>query len=317
LGTFLIEKTKQEYQSEFEKITTLKINQLKNELEQLNTEIKSKQNEIIELTNQTQKLNKTKNNMEKETTTLINNKEIIYETIKAIMKCNITNNENQFIKPNIYTENADLPENDFLDSEFEFSLVNKNTKSILINKFSLVPSVSYVYTIANALGNSKVLNLSVEYDWLHYSDFVKHGLLDFIIDSHNNTDTFYFINFDNINIIPMECGFSSIFKVFNREKPYFEGTTQKMPNNLFITATILPTKKETNIGHPLPSNLKTIFKGIDNPNNIEPLNFTSVKKDREFKYLFSKKLINDLLKKTADNLENICSPDTMSDYYEY
>ena len=310
-------KAIQEKQAEIEKESKIQIADLTKNLKLLEAKIEDKKKELIILENQNKTMIETKNIIEKETLTLQNNKEIIYETIKAIMKCNITNQEVQLVKQNIYTEEADLPVNEYFDSEFEYSLINKNTKYILSNKFSLIPSVSYVYAIANSIGNSKVLNLSVEYDWLHYSDFVEHGLLDFIKEAHANSRRFYFLNFDNVNIIPMDCGFSSIFKVFNKELQYFENSTLNLPQNLFISATILPTKNETDIGHHLPFYIKTLFKGIDNPMDKKPLNFERLKNKREFKYEFSKELIHDFKEQIKSVFNSGDCIDTISDYYEF
>ncbi len=311
IGSYLIEKAKQAKRTAIEsEIEKEKIELLK-KLESLNKEITIKQKEVAEIEKQKLKLIDEKIIIEKETIKLEQNKETIYETIKAMMKCNLNTEAQKSLQQDIYEEVTDLPINEYLDSDFDFTLIEKKLKYILINKFSLIPSISYVYTLANSLGNSKVLNLSVEYDWLHFSDFINHGLIEFIKEANKNKKTFFFLHFDNLNIIPTNCGFNSIFKVINKEKPYLEGTKLNFPSNLFLTATILPTKKETDIGHPLPDNLKNLIKGIESPTNNIPLNFERQKELIDSKYLFSDELINNLKKEV--NLDY----DTISEYYEY
>jgi hypothetical protein len=108
--------------------------------------------------------------------------------------------------------------------------------------------------------------MSVEYDWLHYSDFINHGLLKFINDCISSPQKFFFLHFDNLNIIPLDCGFSSIYKVFNQEKPFFNGTTLPLPVNLFVTATLIPTKEDQTTGNIIPNRYRDLFTGIGTPN---------------------------------------------------
>jgi hypothetical protein len=280
-----------------------KLNNLNKGKTKLDLEIKSLKKSSASLSRQ-------KDSLERDVRGLKDNKDLIYLSLKAQLETEVerntfdskdtkqnNNSHSDYIEYDIYKVESDskvIEKDDIEDCLDHHSKIQK-TLAIIKNKYSFIPSISWTYSLAHFLGNSEVLNLSVEYDWLHYKDFVKNGLIEFIRKATESPDKFFFLHFDNLNIIPLDCGFSPIFKVFSQEKPFFNGTTLSVPNNVFVTATLLPSKTEKSVGNSIPENFKLIFKGIGDPNKLTPIKIDAYKS--QYKYCFNndfEEVINDL-----------------------
>lgn len=301
-----IEKEKKEIDDKLEKLNKGKT--------KLDFEIKKLQTSLVSLRN-------LKASLEKDVQGLKDNENLIYLSLKTQLQTGIENlsiddkithkNKNSLscnIEYDIYKVESDLKmiEKDDLEDCLDKNSKIQKALAIVKNKYSFIPSISWTYSLAHFLGNSEVLNLSVEYDWLHYNDFVKNGLIEFIEQAKNSPNKFFFLHFDNLNMIPLDCGFSPIFKVFKKEKPFFNGTTLSVPSNVFVTATILSTKTEKCVGNPIPDNYKSVFKGVGNPKELSTIRIDAYK--LQYKYCFNKNF---------EEVVNEYSYTSNDEYYEF
>lgn len=281
----------------------------KKKREQYNKALTDLQLKNDQLNKSNTKLEKVKEQLNSEISILDSNKELIYITIKALIENSSSlstkegNEENNtsidfFYDIVKYDSNFEMVENENIEESLYKYTKFDQLAHIIKNKLSFIPSISWTYSLAKHLGNSEVLNMSVEYDWLHYSDFVNHGLHKFISECKKSPKKFFFLHFENLNIIPMDCGFNSIYKVFAKEKPFFNGTLLEVPDNLFVTATLISTKNDNTTGNSIPENYRKLFKGIGCPMNNMGIMLNEVKNeykfsyDEEFKNLISKMKIN-------------------------
>ena len=146
---------------------------------------------------------------------------------------------------------------------------DSNAKMILdVFRFraSFIPSVSWAYALANVVGNSNVMNLTVEYDWLHYADFLHHGLQEYWIKANDNPDQTFFLVIQNINMVPSECSLLPLLEVFSGTRPVLEGTGLGIPSNLFCLATVVTTKGEHAMGVPLKPDFYQTWGAFSEPN---------------------------------------------------
>jgi len=142
-------------------------------------------------------------------------------------------------------------------------------KNILNSKACFLPCISWAYIIAKAIRNTSVYTLHVEHDWLHYSDFCKHGLLSIFEEAHNKPNHIYFLVLENLNITQPECGLKPLLNFINGTEPVLKGYDQSFPKNLNIFATLLSTKGENALGLRLHKEYFTKWNAFGNPANID------------------------------------------------
>ena len=124
----------------------------------------------------------------------------------------------------------------------------KQVKKVFSHKACFIPNTALAYLYAKALRNTEVMILHVEHDWLHYSDFVKHGLLEAFRKAYGDSAKNYILVFDGLNITQPECGLRPLLNLINGDVPVLEQCGFAFPNNMTIMATLLSSTEENAIG---------------------------------------------------------------------
>jgi len=163
---------------------------------------------------------------------------------------------------------------DFLVSSLKKKItISDKDASVIVDvlklQSSFIPSVSWAYILANLVGNSNVMTLTVEYDWLHYKDFSRHGLHEYWETAHNHPEITYFLVIQNINMVPSECSLLPFLEVFSNVRPVLEGTGLGIPSNLYCLATVVSTKGKHAMGVPLEPELFQSWGAFLEPNNSQ------------------------------------------------
>jgi hypothetical protein len=154
----------------------------------------------------------------------------------------------------------------------------KQVKKIFSHKACFIPNVGLAYLFAKALRNTEVLIIHIEHDWLHYSDFTKHGLLSAFTEATNNSEKNYILVLDGLNITQPECGLRPLLNLINGDVPILEGCGLKFPSNLTIMATVLSTAEDNAVGLKLSPSYFSKWFAIGDPSEesdkiILPENF--------------------------------------------
>lgn len=141
----------------------------------------------------------------------------------------------------------------------------KQVKNVFSHKACFIPNTAIAYLYAKALRNTEVMILHVEHDWLHYSDFVKHGLLEAFRKANGDSDKNYILVFDGLNITQPECGLRPLLNLINGDVPILEQCGFAFPNNLTIMATLLSSTEEHAVGLKLKSLFYSKWFAIGDP----------------------------------------------------
>lgn len=124
-----------------------------------------------------------------------------------------------------------------------------------IPRASIVESIKQVCRRVEDCGLCKVYELHVEHDWLHYSDFVNHGLIKIWKEAASNSAIHFVLVLDSLNLTHPECGMKPLLDSFECKIPLL-GTKLKRPENLKIMATLLPTEGDGAIGQDISAVIK-------------------------------------------------------------
>jgi hypothetical protein len=124
-----------------------------------------------------------------------------------------------------------------------------------IPRSSITNSIKKVCHRAEDCGSCKVYELHVEHDWLHYSDFVNHGLIKIWKEAASNPTIHFILVLDCLNLTRPECGMKPLLDSLECNVPLL-GTNLKRPDNLKIMATLLPTEEEGGIGQDISAVIK-------------------------------------------------------------
>lgn len=147
-------------------------------------------------------------------------------------------------------------------------------KYVLNYKACFVPCVSWGFIFAKAIRNAEVYTIHVEYDWLHYEDYCRHGLLEPYKKAHNTPAQNYILILDGLNITQPECGLRPLLNLISGTEPVLQGYAVPFPKNLTIFATLLPTSGENPIGLKLKPEYFSkwgAFGSPANPDDVIPL----------------------------------------------
>lgn len=114
---------------------------------------------------------------------------------------------------------------------------------------SIIPSIAIPFAWANILPHCKIYTIHVEHDWLHYNDFINHGLLDVWEEAFSNSSIQYILILDSLNLARPECGLKPLLDLINKKTPKLLGSERDgLPNNLKIMATLLKDETEEGVG---------------------------------------------------------------------
>ena len=147
----------------------------------------------------------------------------------------------------------------------KFNEYLKQTGNIFSHRACFIPNTAIAFLFAKAFRNTKVFVMNVEHDWLHYTDFCKHGLLEAFKEVAKAQNKNFILVLDALNITQPECGLRPLLNFINNEVPTFDGFTGQFPNNLTIMATLLPTTGENPVGLKLPNNYFNEWFAIGDP----------------------------------------------------
>ena len=128
--------------------------------------------------------------------------------------------------------------------------LNKNSV-LFTNRACFIPSVSWAYLYAKAIRNSKLYNIHVEHDWLHYKDFMNNGVASVLTSCYENEDVNHILILDSINLTQPECGLQPLLDVIAGYSLIIPGIGKPFPKNLKVFATIQSCSDENRIGLPL------------------------------------------------------------------
>lgn len=256
-----------------------KIDQLKNEIQKLYDEKNETKKKIdIEISEHRENLEKRDKELEiqikekeKRIKSLNENYDSVIATISAISPILSTQIKNTTAEDVNNLSKADFPkdeearpysqireedEESFISfmkrhacySDDRFSEYLKQVKRVFSHKACFIPNPALAYLFAKALRNTEVLILHIEHDWLHYSDFVNHGLLEAFNEANENPKKNYILVLDGLNITQPECGLRPLLNLINGDVPRLKGCQFGFPNNMTIMATLLSSSEESAVG---------------------------------------------------------------------
>lgn len=216
---------------------TNEINQKKIDITNKNTEIEELDKKALSIQNQLSSINEEIRKKRIELATTFERVKNEYsDTINDLKTILSSNNES--CSSNTYQIQPYVANNSFSASE-------KNAYKKAYNTFgqaSFIPSTAVAYACAGILEHCEVFCLHVEHDWLHYSDFIDHGLLQAWVRACEHPEIDVIIVLDSINLTHPECGLKPLIDVINKESPVLTNDPKQhvnFPKNLKIMATLL------------------------------------------------------------------------------
>ena len=153
----------------------------------------------------------------------------------------------------------------------------KDIVSPMASIASMIPNVSYAYTLAHFAGNCHVKIITVEHGWYHFDDFRKEGLVDFWNNALSTPEENFLLVLQNINMIPIQSALQPLIDVINETRISIPWAIKnEYPMNLRIVGTILPTEGNNAPGLPLDQKSYNNFLFIGTPADTLPLNLPKV-----------------------------------------
>lgn len=141
----------------------------------------------------------------------------------------------------------------------------KQVKKVFSHRACFIPNAGLAYLFAKALRNTEVMVMHVEHDWLHYSDFVNHGLLEAFNEAVETPDKNFILLLDGINVTQPECGLRPLLNLINGNMPILEGTGIGFPNNMTVMATVISSTEVHSVGLKLTPSFFCKWFAIGNP----------------------------------------------------
>lgn len=126
-----------------------------------------------------------------------------------------------------------------------------------------IPGLKDVYTNL-AKNNNAICVMNVEPDWLHYDDYVNHGLVEFWDYAFANKSQNCYLVFDKINVTVIQSGLSPLFDVLNGNRPRLPfSENDGVPENIHILATVVDKANPYKLGLPLPEEFFSDWEALD------------------------------------------------------
>jgi len=126
-----------------------------------------------------------------------------------------------------------------MDDDSLSKIATKVGRILSTKKACFIPCINWAYIYAKAVQRSRVWIMHVEYDWLHYEDFCKKGLIEIWNYTNEHQDENCVLVLDSINITQPESGLKPLLDVINDKSPVLLNTNYGYPENLKIFATVL------------------------------------------------------------------------------
>lgn len=285
----VIKKNKEKIDSQKAEIESLKI-KLENEKQRVELEV-AKEKE--KLTKKNEKLTKEIESKEKTLQGLKDNYDSVIATISAAVSLlNSTPKKEKQESDSVEITRVDFPKgetaktykeiNQITDEKFikflqrqvcfenkKFNEYLKQTGNIFSHRACFIPNTAIAFLFAKAFRNTEVLVIHIEHDWLHYSDFCKHGLLDAFNEAAAEPSKNFILLLDGLNITQPECGLRPLLNFINNNAPLLDGFDKPFPRNLTIMATLMPTNGDCPLGLKLDNNYFNDWFVIGNPTEPE------------------------------------------------
>lgn len=185
----------------------------------------------------------------------------------------------------------------------------KQIKTIFAHKACFIPNIAIAFLFAKALRNTEVIVMHIEHDWLHYSDFVQHGLVDTFKAAYETPEKNYILVLDGLNITQPECGLRPLLNLINGDIPILEGCGLSFPNNMTVMATLLSTTEENTVGLKLNPSYFQKWYAIGNPSEendkvLLPENFWNDEIGENYGYVEPSDIPKTYLIERAELLDN-------------
>ena len=174
---------------------------------------------------------------------------------------------------------------DLDEDEDEYKIISTNWSvdlkrdivSPLKSIASMIPNISYAYTLAHFAGSCHVKVITVEHGWYHFEDFINAGLLDFWNDALSSPDENYILVLQNINMIPILSALQPLVDIIAGIRISLPGAKMnEFPKNLRILGTILPTEGENALGLSLDEKSYGNFHFIGSPEDTLVFNLPKI-----------------------------------------
>ena len=257
------------------------------ELDKVNSEIQTKTVSLVTLTD-----NKIKviEELEEKKSSFVNLlKNGLFQASNTVVNKEPCNLFEDFFPIEPTSDDSDEEDDDYKIINTKWNVDKKrDVVSILTSIASMIPNVSYAYTLAHFAGNCHVKVITVEHGWYHFEDFRKAGLVDFWNKALITPEENYLLVLQNINMIPIQSALQPLVDVINENRISIPGATKnEYPMNLRVVGTILPTEGENAPGLPLDEKSYSRFLFIGAPEDSLPLSLPkilSIKPERHKKF---------------------------------
>lgn len=137
---------------------------------------------------------------------------------------------------------------------------------------SIIPDLSYAYVLAHFVGNCHLKVITIEHEWYHFEDFKKAGLVAFWDEALSNPKENYLLVLQNMNMIPIRCALQPLIDIIKGSRISLpESSENKVPENIRILGTVLPSIEKEDIGLPLDETSFCNFQFIGDPKDTLPI----------------------------------------------
>ena len=167
-------------------------------------------------------------------------------------------------------------------------IVTKVGRILSTKKACFIPCINWAYIYAKAVQRSRIWVMHVEYDWLHYEDFCKKGLIEIWNYANGHQDENCVLVLDSINITQPESGLKPLLDVINDKSPVLLNANYGYPENLKIFATVLQSGEADLPGLKMVESSFTNWDSFGNPEENESflqLNNYFLKNDGDKSYI--------------------------------
>lgn len=276
-----------------------KIEAQEKRLESLTTEIKEKELRISTLSEtliaKTEELSKMNSDVQAKIVEMesINEQKlkVIYELeehkeklLATLEEALLTKKTNTAYEPTINTQQEFYPARQdslALEEDEDLYKIISTTLDVKLKKdltapvhhlASIIPDLSYAYVLAHFVGNCHLKVITIEHEWYHFEDFKKAGLVAFWNEALSNPKENYLLVLQNMNMIPICCALQPLIDIIKGSRISLpESSENKIPENIRILGTVLPSIEKEDIGLPLDETSFCNFQFVGDPKDTLPI----------------------------------------------
>ncbi len=249
------ERLKKEMKEEFEKEMTIRRQEI---LSGIENECKNKKKDIDSLEKEIEEKKKNIEDLNKNYDAILNTLKVSLPILEE-RKLNSNEEIQKKIQPSIYFSCEDKAVvtdtnpailvcmrnlKDSMSSDSLKKFFPKVQRILSTKKACFIPCINWAYIYAKAVQRSRIWVMHIEYDWLHYEDFCKKGLIEIWNYANDHQDENCVLVLDSINITQPESGLKPLLDVINDKSPVLLNTNYGYPENLKIFATVLQSGED-------------------------------------------------------------------------